>query len=316
MPLMSSAALLFDTSTAGKLRLTGPDAPAFVANLSTNDIKPLPLGGGCPTYFCDHRAKALFQAWVYHILLPNKDHALWLETTPGRNEALFKHLDRYLISEQVEIEDVTAAFAQLHLAGPTAKEVLEKLAGPVPQLAEFQHMERTIAGTVCSVRRRDPLGMPGYDLVYEAAAAEKVRQALVTAGVTPAGPAEYEQLRINAGTPLYGPDIDEGRFVMEVGDAARAVSYSKGCYLGQEPIVMSRDRAGHAPRAFVRLTLAGDPPPAGAKILAGEEEAGAVTSAARRIGGEGSVALGYVRWKHREPGTRLGIDGRPAEVTA
>jgi folate-binding protein YgfZ len=313
---MSAPPYLFDTSATGKLRLTGPDAPAFVSNLSTNDIKAVPLGGGCETYFCDHRAKALFQAWVYHILMADGQHALWLETTPGRNDALFKHLDRYLISEQVEIEDVTAAYSQLHLAGTEAKAVLEKLVGSVPELAEFQHMERTIAGAPCSVRRRDPLGMPGYDLVCDAGAGEKVRQAVVGAGAEAGASEQLELHRVNAGTPLYGPDIDEGRFVMEVGDAARAVSYSKGCYLGQEPIVMSRDRAGHAPRAFVRLTLAGDPPPAGAKILAGEEEAGAVTSAARRVGVEGSVALGYVRWKHREPGTRLTIEGRQAEVTA
>lgn len=305
-----SPAFLFDTSTAGKLRLTGPDAPAFVSNLSTNDIKAIPLGGGCETYFCDHRAKALFQAWVYHILLPNKDHALWVETNPGRGELLFKHLDRYLISEQVELEDVTAAFAQFHLAGPTATAILDKLVGQVPELTEFQHMERTVAGVLCSIRCRTQLGMPGFDLVCDAASADKVRQAVVSAGAEMGSPELFEQLRINAGTPLYGPDIDENRFVMEVGNVARAVSYSKGCYLGQEPIVMSRDRAGHAPRSFVKLTLDGDAPPVGAKILAGEEEAGAVTSAAF------GVALGYVRWKHREPGTVLTIDGRPATVTA
>lgn len=311
---MAPPAFLFDTSAAGKLRLTGPDAPMFVSNLSTNDIKAIPLGGGCETYFCDHRAKALFQAWVYHTLLPNKDHALWVETTPGRNELLFKHLDRYLISEQVELEDVTAACAQFHLAGTAAHGVLEKLAGPVPELAEFQHMDRTIAGVQCSVRSRTPLGMPGYDLVCDAASADQVRPAVVSAGAEVGSPELYEQLRVNAGTPLYGPDIDDTRFVMEVGNAARAVSYSKGCYLGQEPIVMSRDRAGHAPRSFVKLTLDGDPPAVGAKVLAGDEDAGAVTSAARRYGAEGSVALGYVRWKHREPGTVLTVDGRSATV--
>lgn len=303
-----SPALLFDTSSAGKLLLTGPDAPMFVSNLSTNDIKAIPLGGGCETYFCDHRAKALFQAWVYHILTPDQQHALWLETTPGRNELLFKHLDRYLISEQVEIADVTTAYAQHHIAGTSAKEVLEQVAGPVPELTEFQHMERAIAGVVCSVRRRDLLGIVGFDLVCDAGCTEKVRQALLTAGAEVGTAERYEHLRITAGTPLYGPDIDENRFVMEVGNVARAVSYSKGCYLGQEPIVMSRDRAGHAPRAFVKLLVEGDPPAVGAKIVAGDEEAGAVTSSTR------GVALGYVRWKHREPGTVLAVDGRPATV--
>ncbi len=309
-----SPALLFDTSSAGKLLLTGPDAPMFVSNLSTNDIKAVPLGGGCETYFCDHRAKALFQAWVYHILTPDQQHALWLETTPGRNDLLYKHLDRYLISEQVEIADVTATFAQYHLPGMQSKTALEKLVGPVPELAEFQHTVRSIAGVTCSIRRHDPLGLPGYDIVCDVAGSAAVRAALETLGLW-GSPKDYDRLRINAGTPLYGTDIDENRFVMEVGNVQRAVSYSKGCYLGQEPIVMSRDRAGHAPRSFVKLTLDGDPPAVGAKILAGEEEVGAVTSAATntRVDG-GSVALGYVRWKHREPGTVLVVDGRPATV--
>ena len=301
---------LFDRSSVGKLRLTGPDAPAFLGNLSTNDIKALPLGGGCETYFCDSRGKALFQAWVYHIRTGDGRHALWLETTAGRNTPLFQHLDRYLISEAVEFEDVTERFAQLHLSGPNAKAVLEAALGAaVPDLAEFQHMERTFGTTsTCSIRRRDPLGVPGYDLVCLPERAAGVWRMLAASGATAASPATYEALRIEAGTPVYGPDIDETRFVMEVGKVERAVSYSKGCYLGQEPIVMSRDRAGHAPRNFVKLTAtSADPLPVGAKLFAGAEEAGVVTSATVTPR-SGSVALGYVRWKHREAGATLDAD--------
>src|SRR5688500_25985 len=118
-------AALFDTSAAGKLEVSGPDAPAFLSNLSSNDIKDLPLGGGCETYFLDPRAKALFAAWAYHVLLDGQRHAIWLETTPGYGEKLLRHLDKYLISEAVELSDVTGRFAQFHLAGPAAKAVLE-----------------------------------------------------------------------------------------------------------------------------------------------------------------------------------------------
>lgn len=312
----TTAAALFDRSAAAKLLLTGPDAPNFLGNLSTNDIVNLPLGGGCETYFCDPRAKALFQAWAYHVRLPDARHAVWLETTPGRNEALFKHLDRYLISEQVEIADVTLGFAQFHLAGPTAKAVLERaVGGVVPELAEFQHTERVVANfTTCQIRRHDPLGVPGYDIVCDAGSARAVRQAVESAGAVAADAGVYETLRIEAGTPVYGIDIDDTRFVMEVGNAARAVSYSKGCYLGQEPIVMSRDRAGHAPRSFVALKLTGDPPPVGAKVLSGADEVGVVTSATRspRLGA--SLALGYVKWKFRDVGTTLSVGDQAAEV--
>ena len=147
-----SACALFDTSDAGKLVLTGADAPMFLGNLSTNDIKNLPLGGGCEAYFCDSRAKVQFQTWIYHVLLAG-EHTMWVETTPGRNEALAKYLDRYLISERVEIADVTAKYAQFHLAGPTAKQVLEKALGEtLADLPEFAHLERKLG----SIRRRDP----------------------------------------------------------------------------------------------------------------------------------------------------------------
>src|SRR5207253_2575304 len=137
-----TAAALFDTSDAGKLVLTGPDAPMFLGNLSTNDIKNLPLGGGCEAYFCDSRAKVQFQTWIYHVLLAG-EHALWVETTPGRNEALAKYLDRYLISERVEIADRTADCAQFHLAGPRSKSILEKFLGEsLSELPEFAHLER------------------------------------------------------------------------------------------------------------------------------------------------------------------------------
>jgi folate-binding protein YgfZ len=116
----------------------------------------------------------------------------------------------------------------------------------------------------------------------------------------------YEHRRIEAGTPAYGQDWDETRFVMEIGGALAAVSYTKGCYLGQEPIVMSRDRAGHAPRVFVQMQVTSAAP--GDKILAGTDDIGQVTSVS------GTTALGYVRWKHREPGTVLEIQNQAATV--
>ena len=121
-----SSAALFDTSAAGKLVLTGPDAPMFLNNLCTNDIANLPLGGGCEAYFCDPRAKVQFQAWIYHVRLGDGRHAMWVETTPGRNEELARYLDRYLISERVEIADRTAEFAQFHIAGPRAKAAMRR----------------------------------------------------------------------------------------------------------------------------------------------------------------------------------------------
>jgi len=302
-----SSAALFDTP-AGMVLLTGPDAPMFLGNLSTNDIKNLPLGAGCEAYLCDSRAKVQFALWIYHVMLSDKQPALWVETTASRSADLFKYLDRYLISEQVEIADVTEKFTQFHLAGPNAAVILSTALGePVPELPEFGHMERTLgANGPCSIRRRDQLGLPGFDLVCLKEQADGVRALLVAAGAVPGTSGTFETLRIEAGTPVFGMDIDSNRFVMEVGRATRAVSYSKGCYLGQEPIVMARDRAGHVNRAFLGLkVLDGAPLPTGAKIFHDGQEVGVVTSSCHspRLGGP--VALAYLRWKHQEPGTRM-----------
>src|SRR5688572_11021783 len=155
----TTSAALFDTSGAAKLLLTGPDAPMFLGNLGTNDTKNLPLGCGCEAYFCDARATVKFHTWIYHVRLSDNRHAMWVETTPGRNTELVQYLDRYLISEQVEIADRTLDFAQFHLAGPKAAEVLSAALGePVPELPEFAHMERTFGkDATCSIRRRDQL---------------------------------------------------------------------------------------------------------------------------------------------------------------
>lgn len=283
-----TGAAVFDRSSAAKLVLTGPDAAMFLGNLCTNDIKSLAAGVGCDAYFCSPTAKVQFQAWVFRA-----GDEFWVETTPGRSEELFKYLDRYLISERVEIADRTAEYAQFHVAGPRAAE----LAGPDARPSA------------------NPLGMPGFDLLLTTELGVGLSRRLIEAGAVAGSPETWETLRIEAGTPVWGPDIDANRFVMEVGNAARAVSYTKGCYLGQEPIVMARDRAGHVNRLFTGLkVLNGGPPPAGTKLLRDGAEVGVVTSSCHspRLGAP--VALGYVRWKHHEPGTRLDAGGQPVEV--
>src|SRR5262249_39489197 len=161
----------------------------------------------------------------------------------GQSEKLIQHLDHYVVSEQVEFADRTREFALMHLAGPQAKNVLEKgLVDDVPDLEELQHMMRTFgASDTAHIRRHDPLGLPGYDIVCLRARAENIWQMLVRAGGKPAGLQAYQTLRVEAGTPVQGIDLDENTFAPEAGRTTRAISYNKGCYLGQEPIVMARD---------------------------------------------------------------------------
>ena len=315
-----AAAVLFDRSHQGKLELSGKDAPSFLHNLSTNDIKNLPLGGGCEAYFCTSTAKVLAQALIYHVLVDGK-HAFALDVTAGFNRKLFEHLDNHLISEAVEIIDHTENFAQFHLAGPKAAATLSRALGQeIPDLTELLHMERTFPnGVTAHVRRHDPLGLPGFDIVVPLAKAEEVRALLLHSGASEGSPETFETLRVEAGTPVYGIDIGEDRFVMETPRPLRAVSYDKGCYLGQEPIVMARDRAGFVNRSFFGVKVDGiHPLPAGTKLFRDTQEVGLVTSSVMSPRLKAPVAIGYLRRGHQDPGLKLtatvGDESLPVEV--
>jgi folate-binding protein YgfZ len=310
-----TTAALFDISDRGKLELTGADAPSFLHNLSTNDVLNLPLGGGCEAFFTTMKAKVVAHALIYHVRIAGGQDALWLDVAAGQAGRLVEHLNHYQIAEQVESRDRTGDFAQFHLAGPRSKAVLEKALGDsLPELEPLQHMERTLgAAATCHIRRHDALGLPGFDLVCLRPRADEVRQRLVDAGAAPAGAETYDILRVEGGTPIYGRDIDENRFAVEVGRTC-AISYTKGCYLGQEPIVMARDRAGHVNRYFRGYKFDG-PTVAGAKLVGSDgKDTGIVTSAvvSPRLG---PIGLGYVRRGGESAGTVLKLEAVGTRAT-
>jgi folate-binding protein YgfZ len=293
-------AAFFDRSNHGKIEVNGKDARTFLHNLCTNDIKSLPAEGACETFFATNKAKAIASATIYHRSMEGGDR-FWLDAGPGLGAKLAKHLDRYLISEQVEIAERTADFGQLHLAGPEAPSLVAKVRERLPDLV-VHHLG-------------DPLGLPGFDLLVASPKAGELWQSLSSLGITPAGLEAYELLRIEAGTPIYGKDIDDERFVVEVNRTPQTISYAKGCYLGQEPIVMARDR-GHVNRKLLGVKILGEGPvPHGAKLFHEAKEAGQVTSSvvSPRFG---PIALAYIRRGHDSPGTKLQVEGasRTAEV--
>lgn len=307
-----NSAILVDVSHRSKVEVAGPDAPTFLHNLCTNDIASMPLGAGCEAFFCTNRAKVVAHTLIYHVLPAPDRHAFWIDLVPGEAPKFVKHLDRFLISEQVELADQTEAFAQIHLAGPRAASVLtQALADHLPDLDLLQHMERTFGASVTAhIRRWDPLGLPGFDIVCRAERAVGVWRMLQAAGASPAGLDACEILRVEAGMPVYGIDIDENRFAFDIGRTAQAISYAKGCYLGQEPIVMARDRAGHAPRTLIGLTFAdATPAPRGCKLRRNGEEVGWITSSLFSPKLNRAIALAYLRYGHHEPGTVVSAEG-------
>jgi folate-binding protein YgfZ len=312
-----AGAVLLDQSHRGKVELTGADAVSFLHNLCTNDVRNLAPGAGCEAFLTNVKAKVVAHALVYR-QGEGGAPALWLDLAPNMATKVIQHLDHFLISEQVEFADRSAEFAQVQLAGPQALAVLETAGeGAVPALAPLGHLARTLGGAACQVRRHDPLGVPGYDILCRADEAGGLWRLLAGAGASPAGLEAYETLRIEAGTPRYGVDIDDDTFAPEVGRTPQAICYTKGCYLGQEPVVMARDR-GHVNRTLRAVLLPGGPVPRGSRLYRDGKEVGRVTSSAVSPRLAAAVGLAYLRRGSQEPGTAVEVEvegqRRPAEV--
>jgi folate-binding protein YgfZ len=305
-------AALFDLSHRGKVEVTGDEAATFLHNLLTNDIKTLPYSHGRESFLCNLQARVLAYVLVYHLKIFD-DHAylsshdtFWLDVDPGLGDKVARHLDRHLISERAEIADRTASFAQLHLAGPGAVALAEQ--DGIKDLPPRQLMQHGWGPDTVQFRRNDRLGVPGYDIVCPADRAEWHWNHWLERGARPAGLRAEDTLRVEAGTPVYGKDITESNLAPEVGRTPQAISYTKGCYLGQEPIVRLRD-LGHVNRVLTGLRVEGkEPLPAGARLWRDGKEAGQVTSSVWSPALGTVLALAYVRRGNTDPGTALEVE--------
>jgi tRNA-modifying protein YgfZ len=304
-------AALFDLSDRGKIELAGKEALLFLHNLCTNDVKNLAVGMGGEAFLCTAKAKVVAHFFVSHY----QTDVLLLDFESGQAEKVLNHLNHYLISEQVEITDRTAEWGIFHVCGPKAPALLGGLEGlPLGQIRQVN-----VGSVSCHVRRHDTLGLPGFDLFCPAAQASEVWKELAASGARPAGRDTWEMLRIEAGMPVYGKEFDENRLVMEIGRTKQAICYTKGCFLGHEPIVMARDR-GHVNRTLLGLKInEGGPAASGTLLYRDGAEVGQVTSSvvSHRLG---PIALAYLKRGHQESGTMVVLDptkdGRKATVSA
>jgi folate-binding protein YgfZ len=315
-------AVLFDLSARSKIELAGREARMFLNNLCTNDVKNLAAGSGCEAFLCTAKARVVAHVIVGCFHRGDQD-VLWLDGEPGCNEKVLAHLNHYLISEQVELTDRTRELSLLRLIGPRADAIVQDyLAKDVTKLPTWHNVScRPPDGSdAIYVRRQGFLSLPGVDLFCSSAQAAQITTDLSSASVTVASAETHEILRVEAGTPVFGKDMDENRFVMEVGRTTQAICYTKGCFLGQEPIVMARDR-GHLNRLLQGATMAdGELLQPGARLFRGGDEVGQATSSVHspRLGQ--IISLAYLKRGNWDAGTALTIepdsDGRDAVVAA
>lgn len=294
--------LLFDWTANAKIEVAGPDALAFLHNLCTQNVKNLPVGSCAEAFLTTNKARIIAHVWITH----REPNIVWLDAAAGQADRIFQHLNHYLISEKAELADRTSEFGMLRLVGPEAADIATRIIGPaVEKMAPLQAI---VDPKVGMVRRQSLLVHDGFDFFCPGAEAAGLIERLLAAGAAAGDMAAYEILRIEAGLPAYGVDVDESRLAMEAGRTAQAISYAKGCYLGQETIVMARDR-GQVNRQLmgVKIPLSAAPL-AGAKLYRQAEIAGEITSAVFSPRFGQILALAYLRRGHWEPGTELRLD--------
>jgi folate-binding protein YgfZ len=230
-------------------------------------------------------------------------------------------LDKFIIMDDVVLEDVTQQRGVVSVEGPASSKIISSLGGPALELlSELSHVETQIAGVDCRMVRRSPGGIPGTEFIASRESLPKLWQALVDAArANGGGPIGYDalsSLRLEAGIPWFGYDFDETTLPHEAGLENSHISYTKGCYTGQEIVERVRSR-GHVNRKRVGISFAGETIPAAkTALMAGGVDVGFVTRAAFSYALERPIGMAYVRREHNSVGTKLSWAGGEAEVIA
>jgi folate-binding protein YgfZ len=283
------------------IAVTGPDGAEYLQGQVTNDVEALQVGEGQYAALLDRKGKMQTDLRI----LRSGDAEIQVDLEPGPKDQALRHLTMYSIGRDVAVTDATAGRALLSLIGPRAAEI-----AAAPPLPEFANESTTIAGIeALAVGTRD-----GIDLFTAAADRDRLLAALTEAGAVEVTPAAVEIVRVEAGVPRFGAEMDAGTMPAEAAIVEDAVSFTKGCYIGQETVARLHYK-GKPNRHLRGLKLSGAATP-GAALRLGEKEVGtlggAVVSPAL-----GPIGLAIVR-REAEPGSELtvGEDGVTAEVVA
>jgi len=313
--LQESGALI-DLSCSGIFELKGDDRTRFLHGMVTNDIKSLIPGGGCHAAFLSPQGRMTADLHVFCA-----EDSLILTTEPAGRERLGPALRKYIIGDRSLLIDRSEELAVLSLQGPKATELLASLLShPLPQKLPYDHSESVLAGVKARICRVDRTRAGGYDLIVERQNLPLVWHLILESGknegVHPAGFESFNVHRIEAGIPWYGLDIEENTLPIEAGLEKDAISFNKGCYIGQESVARITYR-GHVNRKLAGLSLSGDQPVSkGDKISKDGEEVGWVTSSAYSPNLKIAIALGYLRREVLEPGTAVFIESSDGDVDA
>jgi folate-binding protein YgfZ len=299
---------VLDFSFRSRICLTGADRARFLHGQVTNDVKKLGVGTGC--YSALTTSKGKMQSDLNIFCLQDE---LLLDFEPGLTTTVTQRLEKYIVADDVQVVDVAPHYGLLSVQGTKAEAAVAMLGlfleAPATPLNSIKISDATLGEIY--LMRHARLGSSGFDLFVPTAALGAVADKLIAAAKSIGGGAcgwrAFENARIEAGVPRFGADMDETHLASECGIEARGISYTKGCYIGQE--VLNRIHSvGHVNRELRRLRFAVEltiPPARGEKLFQGEKEVGHITSAVFSPRQDCMVALGYVRREANASGTKL-----------
>ncbi len=284
--------VLLDLSAHGRIRVTGEDRARLIHALCTNHIQQLQPGQGAYAFFLTAQGRILADA---HILC--FEDALLLDLEPETREIIWKHIDHYIIADDVTLEDETDRTFCFGIEGAGAAEFLSRLG-----VSALPHREENLSWDQMTVAAISASGAGGYRIYGPNTRKEELRQRLLGAG---AHAADLHALRLQFFQPRYGEDITEKTLAQET-SLPHALHFSKGCYLGQEIVERIRSRT-HVNRMLTGLHFASEAAPApGTPVMAGDAEIGKITSSHE------NTAIALIRVEHMKPGTELTAEGRKA----
>jgi folate-binding protein YgfZ len=309
---------LVDTNFRAVFSLAGPDRVRYLNAVLTSDVRDLAPGQGAIGLLLNPQGHILAELETFAL-----DDRLLIFGHAFIRERTFATLDKFIIMDDATLTDETDQSGTLSLEGPAAPEIVRKLTGvALTALPERGHTQATIMGAVgevpCRVIHHSLYGLPGAEFLVRRESLASLWNVLSAAVRARDGAAvgyrALDALRLEAGVPWFGADFDEQHIPHEAALEHTHISYTKGCYTGQEIVERVRSR-GHVNRRRAALLFSGAQPPApGARLTAAGAEAGHVTSAAFSPLAGRAIGMGYLRREHTQVGSRLDCQGLQAEV--
>ena len=302
---------LADISHLGRLRITGKDRASFLNGLLTNDTLQLKENKGQRSALLNSKARVLADLHLYA-----QPDSLLIDTGESPASHVKEILDRFIITEDVQIQDSSQDLVQLTVQGPRSSQAIKEVLGPEAQ--DLKQLEQKTLGP-STIIARDRTGQTGYDIILPALEAEPVWHGFLLnggdLGLNPVGSQALEILRLEAGYPKYATDVDENTIILEAG-FKDAINFNKGCYLGQE-VVARATHIGRVNKQLVRLEVeTKDSVSPRSKLMSNGREAGFITSAAFSPGLQRVVGLGYANREFAKEGTKVKVQSGETSLSA